>query len=829
MWLMMKKQNFRNLPKENLTYQQCLDAVRANWKNIAHIPENFKTKNLCYEAININFGSLEYIPKGYFQEDDYIQIIHTKAKKIGKIPASYLTENIYLAVLETIKPKNALIDWISKYLTSGICEISEAIRLNRTVVKRERDLEVLTLKNAFFKKESQLFIVEENFCSLKQERTFTNFTEFYAYLEENLNATDLIDYYFENDDLHKYNLDGANLNAHVLQKLGEYDDSFYTSVLAPLKNKLPFYNDTQNYPALIKNFSSNKQKQENQPVYYISDLHLDYKLLKLFPSAATKFEVLRFLKTVILQLWNSIPNPISFHNIDTILFGGDVSASFEITKLFYRTFVDMFHYKQGSQDKRKIIVVLGNHEILAFDNPASQTTLDTIIQTYKNFFDELGIYFLHNAVFVSLVDSEDLLNFKTEKITSTHAQATVYYLENSTSYKTLQAEELLKTEPEKLIKFFDRCNLIVLGGLGFSGYNRYYNATKKLYGNALPTLEFDVHETEKFEQIYQKLFSLLKNKPVIVLTHTPKDDWSKQPYNPNWIYVNGHTHRNELYISEGEKNVTVYADNQIGYYSNNFQFKSFCLSKHFDLFQSYKDGIYSLMKQEYLQFCWCFGMATTLSAIEKITMLKRDGYYLFLYDKKSDEHANKNERHSLFLLDGGRKIKLDRQSVQYYFDNMVILANILNDSALKQYFDFLEKISKQIKTIGGSGKIHGNIIDIDSLNHLYVNPVDGKMTPYFSPCLGVQYTYETLESLLQNNSPELYQNLQRQQLYSENNSSQSNTNVHNITFSFDTEQYALSRKIRKTQYLFEKKIFRFWNDQLLQQAPPNKKISKLPD
>ena len=51
-----------------------------------------------------------------------------------------------------------------------------------------------------------------------------------------------------------------------------------------------------------------------------------------------------------------------------------------------------------------------------------------------------------------------------------------------------------------------------------------------------------------------------------------------------------------------------------------------------------------------------------------------------------------------------------------------------------------EALSQFIIRLGGSGKIHGCIIDVDrpeqagdySYTHLFVNPIDGRVTPYFA-------------------------------------------------------------------------------------------------
>ena len=49
---------------------------------------------------------------------------------------------------------------------------------------------------------------------------------------------------------------------------------------------------------------------------------------------------------------------------------------------------------------------------------------------------------------------------------------------------------------------------------------------------------------------------------------------------------------------------------------------------------------------------------------------------------------------------------------------------------MNSYMDKLLNISKVIKSIGGDGSIHGCIVDIDYYNHIYINPVDGKITEY---------------------------------------------------------------------------------------------------
>ena len=86
--------------------------------------------------------------------------------------------------------------------------------------------------------------------------------------------------------------------------------------------------------------------------------------------------------------------------------------------------------------------------------------------------------------------------------------------------------------------------LTIFGGIGFSGYNPNFNASKLIYFDALPTLEEDKKLTNKFNSLYTKLKDCLSNRKIIILTHHPKQDWSTDNYNSNWIYINGHTHKN---------------------------------------------------------------------------------------------------------------------------------------------------------------------------------------------------------------------------------------------------------------------------------------------
>ncbi len=54
------------------------------------------------------------------------------------------------------------------------------------------------------------------------------------------------------------------------------------------------------------------------------------------------------------------------------------------------------------------------------------------------------------------------------------------------------------------------------------------------------------------------------------------------------------------------------------------------------------------------------------------------------------------------------------------------------------------------------GNIHGAIIDIDFYCHLYVNPNDMTVTPYFAWNMVDKYVYPSLSMLLEEKCPEVY-------------------------------------------------------------------------
>lgn len=288
----------------------------------------------------------------------------------------------------------------------------------------------------------------------------------------------------------------------------------------------------------------------------------------------------------------------------------------------------------------------------------------------------------------------------------------------------------------------------------------------------------------------------------------PKENWSSEAYNPQWIYVNGHTHRNEYYC---DKEKIVYSDNQIGYSSSHrVGLKHFYLSSTYDYFLYYEDGIHKITKEKYLDFNRGMKINTTFNRTNgSIYMLKNQGVYLFIFKMKD----------RLYLLNGGMIHKLKRDCLEYYFDRMVFYSLAIKN-LLNKYYDALKKVSNYVRKIGGSGTVHGSIVDIDFWNHIYINPLDGTITPYYAESMMEKYVYKSFENLLSEQCPRLYENYERLRLEEKHSIGVLKRKIdvgadEIIEFVSDTYMYKPSRVLRSLQYIVDASVIRVWNDELI--------------
>ena len=146
-------------------------------------------------------------------------------------------------------------------------------------------------------------------------------------------------------------------------------------------------NETHTTTEIVDYFIDDNFDTHNQrKIYYISDMHIDHKLKrKKFFKKDEKEYLNQQIDEIVLQLCNNI----DWKSYPFLLIAGDTSFSYEINELFYTKLVEKW------MTKRRIIVVLGNHELWEY------SSVEEAIKKYDELFKRLGITFLNNELLVA--------------------------------------------------------------------------------------------------------------------------------------------------------------------------------------------------------------------------------------------------------------------------------------------------------------------------------------------------------------------------------------------------------------------------------------------
>lgn len=656
------------------------------------------------------------------------------------------------------------------------CDLSGAVDLEIDITKYQTDnttklpvtanANILYNVSKFYWKDK--FIVKQQWKNsdgqtiARQSHKFKYFFDFVSFLKGDLSGSTLVLCeglkYLNNTDGLEFK--DARLTSSICKKFG-----------------VPYEKYTYNYQ-LIQEFSPTKKNEEETAVIlqesrepasfdmsrsynrisYITDLHLLHRIQNAgFRSREDVVFILQKIVGTIVQ-----------ESCGITLIGGDVSSDFSLFELFVKL---LAHSAYGRQT---FLFVLGNHEFWEFPD----LSVEQITDKYRKLLEEHGMSLLQNDLFYeNEVDDHGIIPYA-ELEQMTNAELT-----------------------EKL-----RCSrLVVFGGTGFSGCNTEFNANNGIYRNTI-NRETEIQESQKFEKLYQELRPVLDQKNTVIFTHTPPKDWSSKP-NPHakFVYVNGHTHRNVFY-DDGEER--IYADNQIGYRNNNPHLKNFLMDWEYDYFLDYEDGIYEITTQAYQDFMRGTNIGMTFNRkLHILSMLKKNGYYCFIH---------KSKQGLLAILHGGTLKRLEHKDIQYYYNHMdQMIATIKNP--LDKYTAFQEKIAGTIQKIGGEGRIHGCIVDINFFNHVYVNPIDLTVTAYWASDVVQKVVYPDIPSLLKGQCPQLYANYQKLIEGKKANPlmlKQKETELALLPQIYlDTDIYKASREISKMQRLGSR-ILTIWNETL---------------
>lgn len=492
-------------------------------------------------------------------------------------------------------------------------------------------------------------------------------------------------------------------------------------------------------------------------IAYISDLHIVHKINKF----TFKNEQILFLAKMIEGLFEE-------SSPEFLLIGGDISSDFNAFVLFLdllKKYIDDYH------TDTRVVFVLGNHELWPFKG----LSIEQIVEKYRCVLNAHGMYLVHN----------EMLCFENGE--------PIY----------IPGKKLLEVEKAELRNKVSRNRIIIFGGIGFSGCNEKFNADNGIYLDVI-TREEEIKQTKEFKQIYDRITDVLYDKNIIVLTHMSVPDWNgAYELHDNYVYVNGHNHDNFAYIDGLYR---VYADNQVGYKLRTPRLKYFLVNDSYDIFSEYDDGIHEISRRDYQDFYHGInGYVNFNIKYDKLYMLKRNGYYCFVMKGFSG---------GLSILNGGSRERLQCNIIEYYYENMDFQIEKIKDP-LGKYQKIQEQIANEVKSFGGTGKIHGAIVDIDDHCHLYVNPFDKKVTPYFAINTIYKYVYMNIPSLLKYRSPELFMNYEK--LVRDKSSKNalivygySDADIQKKTIPYEsTDIYKVSRKLKQMQRL-NNKILSTW-------------------
>ena len=614
--------------------------------------------------------------------------------------------------------------------------------------------------------------------------SYNNFGKFYRALKKDLDGANLLGYDFEGLNPKKYNLSNAKISSKTMMKLGTYDPNLFQAIDAGKSLATITPSETV---ALASPRQSNNELEENSDIiYYISDLHINHKLIEHFKDSANQYELEDYLEKLILKMERNRSIPMGTK--EKVIIVGDVSFDFENFKLFFKIYREIYPFVQT-------FFVVGNHDLWDVSLLNKGKSVDGMIEEMRAYLSSLlePVILLENELYFN--DSREIWN----------------------------EEQILNASEDDWKNIWRINSYAIFGAMGYAGCNNDFNCNNGIYRMALMDHNNEILRSKRTEKLHEKFKSACPNKKIIFVTHMPKEDWTTLDYSTNFIYISGHTHRNYFVETEEKR---IYSDNQIGYKSSSFGLKNITISRTYNIFDDYDDGIYEISREDYKAFYRGIGSGLTFNRkFEKLYMLKRNKRYMFLM--RAGEANN-----GLKILNGGSVTNVGR-TLEYFYEKMSNYASSVS-TFLSDYNDALKKISTEIKKIGGDGRIHGCIVDIDFFNHVYLNPLDGKATSYYADSMTRKFVYKNFISLLKYEAPHLYSNCKMLQSTETENaltilSKASDVESEDSVFVESTDIYKISRIIKSLQFTTDHSIIRTWNDDLVDGVSANngKKIVEL--
>lgn len=788
------------------TAEICDKAVSVNVFNFLYTPEEYRTPERCLAAVSrdrhgftgeraILSAVPEDVLKGPHGNEICKAAVAAKWESLQYVPKEYITAYMLMSAAEAIPEGDSLYD-VSYYfprakLTKTLC----------VAIMKRTGKGFNSLPPRLKKDKDVIDAAISSYPDVVMELADEQLTE--ERLHRALELDNTLLHRLPDEILDRFGIEHPTNEAQAKDAASSLPEIRTVELELPEVSGTAMTTTTSALPVLY-DLTSGDSIPNTGKFFYITDLHLESQLGL---TGMTTDEI----KGKVAQKVDEMLGGLNIEDMadGVLLIGGDVADSEEVAKIFYDAVLFRFH--------GPIIFVLGNHELwdgctYANGKSRQKRSIDEVVTAYKQFNKtkfgfEAKMYCLENEVLVCYKNSmyRNSDKFGVGRKTAGMPRGGLC---------VLTEEMLLNSDCDDLREFFDECSMIVLGGLGFCGLNPRYNADTALFRDRV-SREEDIERSKRFRAVYNRVMSCASDKRVVVLTHTQMEDWTTDAHNKGWVYVNGHTHQNGLVKTED--GVTVLYDNQVGYKPKKWHLNQFSLERYYDPFEAWADGIYRITPQQYMDFNAGRGIQMEYFRQQgDIYALKQKGIYMFML-----QHGI-----SLYLLRGGQKLNVFH-GLEYYAANLEKYVKKIQ-AAFRPYRNALDKIAAEVKRFGGSGYVHGSIVDIDYYNHIYLDPFDGYLMPYFAVDVTDRREFRSVQELLES-SPIPALGSDGKPLLSAYTKLLDAGGVSILAPTVKEDAlavvpmevldekniYAPSRVMKSIQYLLDKGVVRVWNDAVL--------------
>lgn len=164
-----------------------------------------------------------------------------------------------------------------------------------------------------------------------------------------------------------------------------------------------------------------------------------------------------------------------------------------------------------------------------------------------------------------------------------------------------------------------------------------------------------------------------------------------------------------------------------------------------ELFHNMLDGIHEISISEDIAFHTvnCIHCDPRVNKWAAYYVVKNAGCWMFFGERPNTGR--------LCMLRGAKPLKIEHQDLNYYFERLPEYVAAVR-AAYAPYYTVISQLASEVRALGGSGTIHGCIVDIDFNTHIYLNPFDGTVTAYYADDVSERLVYPDITSAFHNDN-----------------------------------------------------------------------------